>query len=155
MAVNCLPSTACLSSCPSADVDDEGFLRFLRSFGDLQFTEGETPVPGVDELNVISNVGRTTPPRSTFHTDTSYVRNPPAYTALRAVDRTGAGRPDVVQQPVPGLPHPAGRGSATSSQAGPSRDVVTGLDPRRLSGVVRGAPDPSASIRAPGVPRCS
>ena len=71
---------------PGQDVDDEGFLRFLRSFGDLQFTEGETPVPGVDELNVISNVGRTTPPRSTFHTDTSYVRNPPAYTALRAVD---------------------------------------------------------------------
>ena len=37
------------------------------------------------DLNVISNVGRTTPPRSTFHVDTSYVRQPPAYTALRAV----------------------------------------------------------------------
>ena len=48
------------------------------------FTVGETPVPGFPELNVVSNIGRTRPPRSTFHTDTSYVRKPPAYTALRA-----------------------------------------------------------------------
>ncbi|MET0475776.1 MAG: TauD/TfdA family dioxygenase [Mycobacterium sp.] len=67
------------------DADDERFLRFLRSFGETVFTVGETPVPGFADLNVISNVGRSTPPRSTFHTDTSYVRNPPAYTALRAV----------------------------------------------------------------------
>ena len=40
---------------------------------------------GYPDLNVISNVGRTTPPRSSFHVDTSYVREPPAYTALRAV----------------------------------------------------------------------
>ncbi|TPG27400.1 TauD/TfdA dioxygenase family protein [Mycolicibacterium hodleri] len=67
------------------DVDDDGFLDFLHSFGETAFTEGETPVPGWPDLNVISNVGRKTPPRSTFHTDTSYVRRPPAYTALRAV----------------------------------------------------------------------
>jgi taurine dioxygenase len=42
-------------------------------------------VPGYPDLNVVSNVGRTTPPRSVFHVDTSYVRRPPAYTALRAV----------------------------------------------------------------------
>ena len=42
-------------------------------------------MPGYPDLNVISNVGRTTPPRSVFHIDTSYVRQPPAYTALRAV----------------------------------------------------------------------
>lgn len=70
---------------PSQHVDDGGFLRFLRSFGPLMFTVGETPVPARPDLNVISNVGRMTPPRSTFHTDTSYVRKPPAYTALRAV----------------------------------------------------------------------
>jgi taurine dioxygenase len=73
-------------------IDDDAFLRFLRSFGSLMFTVGETPVPGAPDLNVVSNVGRTRPPRSTFHTDTSYVRNPPAYTALRAVrvpDRGG------------------------------------------------------------------
>lgn len=71
---------------PRQDVDDEAFVRFLRSFGDLMFTVGETPVDGFPDLNVVSNVGRTTPPRSTFHVDTSYVRTPPAYTALRAVE---------------------------------------------------------------------
>lgn len=66
-------------------IDDNALLRFLRSFGDIQFTAGETPVPTHPDLNVVSNVGRTRPPRSTFHVDTSYVRVPPAYTALRAV----------------------------------------------------------------------
>jgi taurine dioxygenase len=70
---------------PGQQIDDGQFLLFLRSFGPTMFTVGETPVPGCPDLNVISNVGRMTPPRSTFHTDTSYVRNPPAYTALRAV----------------------------------------------------------------------
>jgi alpha-ketoglutarate-dependent taurine dioxygenase len=65
---------------------DAEFVRFLSSFGDLTFTKGETPVTGFDDLNVISNVGRTSPPQSTFHVDTSYVRKPPAYTALRAVE---------------------------------------------------------------------
>src|SRR4051794_32286710 len=74
-----------------APLDDDAFLAFLSSFGALTFTEGETPVPGFDDLNVISNVGRTTPPRSTFHVDTSYVRTPPAYTALRAVEIPSAG----------------------------------------------------------------
>lgn len=71
--------------------DDTRFLRFLRSFGELMFTTGETPVAGFDDLNVISNVGRTTPPKSTFHVDTSYVRIPPAYTALRAVEVPASG----------------------------------------------------------------
>lgn len=72
-------------------LDDAGFLAFLRRFGDMTFTEGETPVPGFPDLNVISNVGRTTPPKSTFHVDTTYVPNPPAYTALRAVEVPQAG----------------------------------------------------------------
>jgi taurine dioxygenase len=67
------------------EVDDVGFVAFLKQFGDLTFTKGETPVAGFPDLNVISNVGRSTPPRSVFHVDTSYVRRPPAYTALRAV----------------------------------------------------------------------
>ena len=65
--------------------DDAGFVRFLRSFGPTVFTAGETPVPGHPELNIVSNVRRGKRPQSTFHTDTSYVRNPPAFTALRAV----------------------------------------------------------------------
>ena len=67
------------------DAADEQFSTFLSRFGELTFTVGETPVPGHPELNLISNVGRTTPPRSVFHVDTSYVSAPPAYTALRAV----------------------------------------------------------------------
>jgi len=70
---------------PDQEVHDEGFLRFVRRFGETVFTVGETPVPGRPELNVVTNVGRTRPPRSTFHTDTSYISTPPAYTALRAV----------------------------------------------------------------------
>ncbi len=71
---------------PGQDVDDEAFVGFLKRFGELTFSTGETPVPGFPDLNVISNVGRDTPPRSVFHVDTSYVRRPPAYTALRAVE---------------------------------------------------------------------
>ncbi|MEP6563410.1 MAG: TauD/TfdA family dioxygenase [Nakamurella sp.] len=71
---------------PNQRIDDPAFIAFLRLFGHLTFSEGETPVAGFPDLNVISNVGRSTPPRSVFHVDTSYVRQPPAYTALRAVD---------------------------------------------------------------------
>ena len=67
------------------NLDDDGFVAFLRSFGEIAFTEGEQAAPGAPDLNVVSNVGRATPPRSSFHVDTSYVSRPPAYTALRAV----------------------------------------------------------------------
>jgi taurine dioxygenase len=70
---------------PGQRVGDAGFVAFLRQFGDLAFTAGERAVSGFPDLNVISNAGRRTPPRSVFHVDTSYVRRPPAYTALRAV----------------------------------------------------------------------
>ncbi|MDQ2897153.1 MAG: TauD/TfdA family dioxygenase [Actinomycetota bacterium] len=70
---------------PRQSIDDTQFVAFLRAFGPLAFTEGEASAPGFPDLNVVSNVGRETPPRSSFHVDTSYVRHPPAYTALRAV----------------------------------------------------------------------
>ncbi|OPX11316.1 TauD/TfdA family dioxygenase [Mycobacterium sp. AT1] len=70
---------------PGQEADDDAFLRFISRFGETVFTVGETPVPGRPELNVVTNVGRTRPPTSSFHTDTSYIRIPPAYTALRAV----------------------------------------------------------------------
>jgi taurine dioxygenase len=75
------------------DAGDEDFVAFLRRFGPLAFTKGEASAPGFPDLNVVSNVGRTTPPKSSWHVDTSYVARPPAYTALRAVripDRGGA-----------------------------------------------------------------
>lgn len=64
---------------------DTAFVCFLKRLGPLTFTVGETPVPNQPLLNVVSNVGRTSPPRSVFHTDTSYVAEPPAYTALKAI----------------------------------------------------------------------
>lgn len=70
---------------PAQPIDDVTFLAFLRRFGELSYTTGEPALDGFPDLNVISNVGRTSPPRSSFHVDTSYVRHPPAYTALRAV----------------------------------------------------------------------
>jgi len=72
-------------------LDDAGFVRFLKSLGELTFTQGEIAVPGMPDLNVVSNVGRTTPPRSVFHTDTSYVARPPAFTALRPVRLPSSG----------------------------------------------------------------
>ncbi len=76
---------------PDQHIDDAVFHDFLTSFGGLVLSIGETPVDGFPDLNVISNVGRSTPPRSTFHVDTSYVSHPPAYTALRAVAIPDAG----------------------------------------------------------------
>lgn len=70
---------------PDQDLDDSGFLAFLTRFGELMFTTGETPLPGYPDLNIITNVGRVTPPKSNFHVDTTYVARPPRYTALRAV----------------------------------------------------------------------
>ncbi|MEM6426005.1 MAG: TauD/TfdA family dioxygenase [Cyanobacteria bacterium P01_D01_bin.128] len=64
---------------------DADFVAFLKQLGPLTFTVGETPVAHAPELNIVTNVGRTRPPRSVFHTDTSYIARPPAYTALRAV----------------------------------------------------------------------
>jgi taurine dioxygenase len=66
-------------------LSDADFVAFLNRLGQMTFTVGETPVAHQPELNVVSNIGRTHPPRSVFHTDTSYVAQPPAFTALRAV----------------------------------------------------------------------
>jgi taurine dioxygenase len=68
------------------DVGDPEFVAFLKSFGPMAFTKGEAHAEGFPDLNVVSNVGRKTPPKSNWHVDTSYVREPPAYTALRAVE---------------------------------------------------------------------
>jgi taurine dioxygenase len=66
-------------------IDDAEFVSFLKRLGDLMFTSGEKPVPQQPWLNLVSNVGRNSTPRSVFHTDTSYVAQPPAYTALKAI----------------------------------------------------------------------
>lgn len=62
------------------------FNDLIAALGPPMFTDGETPVAGYPMLNVVTNVGRKTPPKSVFHTDTSYVARPPAYSALYAVE---------------------------------------------------------------------
>jgi taurine dioxygenase len=72
-------------------VSDTDFVAFLSRLGSMTFTAGEIPVSHQPDLNVVSNIGRDLPPRSVFHTDTSYVARPPAFTALRAVTIPASG----------------------------------------------------------------
>ncbi|MEO0752238.1 MAG: TauD/TfdA family dioxygenase [Pseudomonadota bacterium] len=67
-------------------ISAQDFVGFLRNFGELMFTAGETPVEGAEDLNLVTNVGRTAPPKSVFHSDTTYVARPPSITGLIAVD---------------------------------------------------------------------
>lgn len=72
-------------------VDDDVFVAFLKCLGPMSFTKGEEHLPHAPELNCVSNVGRERPPRSVFHTDTSYVSRPPSITALRPVSLPQSG----------------------------------------------------------------
>lgn len=68
------------------------FEQLVRSSGrDLVFTPGERPLPGTGFVFEVTNRGRTTPPVSVWHTDTSYVASPPAFTLLLAVDEPTSG----------------------------------------------------------------
>jgi taurine dioxygenase len=122
-------------------LDDDAFVAFLRSFGELTFTKGETHVDGHPDLNVVSNVGRATPPKSAFHVDTSYVRDPPAYTALRAVQTPRARGRDAVHQPIPRLRNAARRRPHGSWTAAPSRTSSRASSSR---------PDDETSAEHPG-----
>lgn len=109
-------------------VDDGAFVALLRRLGRLIFTAGETPVPGAPDLNVVTNAGRTTPPRSVFHTDSSYFARPPAFTALRPVrlpDRGGATAIADQATAFAGLPE-AERRCLRRFRV---RHTVTGVDP--------------------------
>lgn len=113
-------------------LDDDRFVAFLRSFGELTFTEGEQAAPNASDLNVVSNVGRATPPHSSFHVDTSYVSRPPAYTALRAVTIPEQGGETVFSnqyrayETLPASVHQRLQGRTVTH-------VVTGLDAASLT----------------------
>ncbi|MCO7221775.1 TauD/TfdA family dioxygenase [Klenkia sp. PcliD-1-E] len=116
---------------PDQHVDDDAFLAFLQAFGPLTFTTGETPVEGYPDLNVISNVGRVEPPRSTFHVDSSYLSTPPAYTALRAVEIPSQGGETVFTDQYRALETlPADLRERVEGRT--VRHVVTGIDPGLL-----------------------
>ena len=72
-------------------INDAEFVTFLKRLGSLMFTTGETPVPDQPWLNLVTNVGRDRAPRSVFHTDTSYLAQPPAYTSLKAISLPESG----------------------------------------------------------------
>ena len=72
-------------------VSDHEFAEFLSRLGPLTFTKGETAVAHCTNLNVVSNINRDAPPRSVFHTDTSYVEHTPAFTALKPIHLPDAG----------------------------------------------------------------
>ncbi len=69
---------------PPANTAD--FIHFLSSLGSLMFTDGEIPVAQFPQLNIVTNVNRRTKPRSVFHSDTSYVAQPPSISALIAIE---------------------------------------------------------------------
>lgn len=73
------------------DIDDAGFAALLAAIGPSMITPGETQVPGHPMLNIVTNVGRETPPVSRWHSDTTYVAQPPIFTGLRAVEVPEAG----------------------------------------------------------------
>ncbi|QWC86066.1 TauD/TfdA family dioxygenase [Nocardioidaceae bacterium] len=124
------------------DLDDDQFTAFLRLLGELVFTVGETPVPGHPDLNVVSNVGRTTPPRSRFHVDTSYVSVPPAYTALRAVQVPAEGGATLFSdQYAAAATLPAALREEVQGRT--ATHVVTGLTPEQLG------PDAQTSAQHP------
>jgi len=64
----------------------EDFAAFMATLGEPMFTRGETPHDTLPDLNVVTNVGRTTKPKSVFHSDTTYVARPPSYSGLYAAE---------------------------------------------------------------------
>ena len=60
--------------------------RFVGSLGPLVFTPGEQPMPGHRYVFEVTNRNRPAPPRSVYHSDTSYVAEPPAFTVLAATE---------------------------------------------------------------------
>jgi len=66
-------------------LSDRAHEDLLLRLGTPMITPGEALVAGSSWLNPVSNVGRKTPPRSVFHSDSSYLDRPPSFTALRSV----------------------------------------------------------------------
>ena len=108
-----------------AELDDAGLVALLSGLGEAMFTSGETCVDGHPSLNVVTNAGRDRPPRSRYHTDSSYYRRPPAYTALRPVAVPDSGGDTLfldMREALSDMDADALRGRR-------ARHVVTGVEP--------------------------
>lgn len=66
-------------------LNDQGQVQLLEALGRPVTTPGEPTLEHALLLNPVSNVGRKRPPRSVFHSDSSYLPTPPSYTVLRSI----------------------------------------------------------------------
>lgn len=85
------------------NLDNDGFIAFARRFGILEHApimeNGRTPVPGYPEIYVVSNVkdatgkpiGSLGAGEAVWHTDMSYLDNPPDASMLYALELPPAG----------------------------------------------------------------
>ena len=108
-----------------ADLSDAELVALLAELGEAMFTSGEVAVEGHPSLNVVTNAGRDRPPRSRFHTDSSYYRRPPAYTALRPVAVPESGGATVFID----MRDAVGAVDAGALRGRRARHVVTGVEP--------------------------
>lgn len=74
-----------------APLEPGALQRLAATLGTLMFTPGERSHPEHEYVFVVTNRGRTTPPRSVFHSDTSYVPRPPSFTLLAGVEIPASG----------------------------------------------------------------
>jgi hypothetical protein len=118
----------------ASDID---LVWLLAAVWNLTYPAVESPLTKAPDLNVVSNIGRTKPPRSVVHTDTSYVQTPPALGALRAGTLPKAGGETLFSDQVvaarPNAPAPhhsggrrrcGGASSAASVASGDGRNVA-------------------------------
>ncbi|MFL2529326.1 MAG: TauD/TfdA dioxygenase family protein [Candidatus Azotimanducaceae bacterium] len=78
-----LISEYCVAVLPSQPLLPEDQLSFVGRLDPITFTPGEQRHPQWPNLNVVSLSSTSTlPPINGFHTDTSFVRQPPSYTTL-------------------------------------------------------------------------
>ena len=75
----------------SESMSAEALAEMTTGIGPLMFTPGERPHPDNAFVFVVTNRGRSDVPRSVFHSDTSYVLQPPSFTVLAAVEIPASG----------------------------------------------------------------
>ncbi|MEM9880397.1 MAG: TauD/TfdA family dioxygenase [Pseudomonadota bacterium] len=121
-------------------LSDDDHEDLLRRLGTPMTTPGEPLVPGSDCLNPVSNVGRKTAPRSVFHTDSSYLHEPPGFTVLRSVTCPASGGDTLFTD----------QRYAFTSLPKPCRTVLLG---RTLAHQVTGVPGQAQSTRQPLIRR--
>ena len=104
----------------------------MATLGELMFTPGERPHPEHDFVFVVSNRGRARSPRSVFHSDTSYVAEPPSFTMLAGAEIPRSGGETVFVDQF-------------AAHDGASPDLLARLAGVELLHVASRVPDPEAA----------